>query len=79
MKVTNDDDRAVFKHFKPAQPCHCAFQVLATGKTSIPGCVPCTGGSVEAVDGGVVDGGATSSAGTCAANQICSHGYCEQP
>jgi hypothetical protein len=79
MKVTNDDDKAVFKHFKPAQPCHCAFQVLATGKTSIAGCVPCTGGSAGAVDGGVADGGVTSSAGTCAANQICSHGYCEQP
>jgi len=79
MKVTNDEDRAVFKHFKPAQPCHCAFQMLATGKASISGCVPCSGGSAGAVDGGVADGGVTSSAGTCAANQICSHGYCEQP
>jgi ABC-type phosphate transport system substrate-binding protein len=79
MKVTNDEDKAVFKHFKPAQPCHCAFQLLATGKPSIAGCVQCTGGSAGAVDGGVADGGVTSSAGTCAANQICSHGYCEQP
>ena len=78
MKVSNDGDKAVFKHFKPAQPCHCAFQVLATGKTSIPGCVPC-GGSAGSVDGGVVDGGVTSTAGACPADQICSHGYCEQP
>jgi len=73
MKVTNDGDKAVFKHFYPAQPCHCAFQVLATGKTSIPGCVPCGGGA------GAVDSGVTAVAGTCATNQICSHGYCEQP
>ena len=79
MKVTNDGDSAVFKHFKPAQPCHCAFQVLATGKANIPGCVPCSGGSAGAVDGGVADGGGVATTGTCAANQICSHGYCEQP
>ena len=64
MKVTRagDGDVPVFKHYKPPQPCHCNFQVWATGKTSIPGCVPCTG----------VD------AGTCQAGQICSQGYCEQ-
>jgi len=41
MKVTHDGDLPVFKHYTPARPCHCAFQVLATGNASIEGCVPC--------------------------------------
>jgi hypothetical protein len=45
MKVIRDGDLPVFKHYMPARPCHCSFQVLATGK-SIPGCVPCTDASV---------------------------------
>jgi len=62
MRVTKDSDLPVFKHYKHPQPCHCAFQVLATGKSSIPGCVPCA-----AVDGGT----------SCPDGQICSSGYCE--
>lgn len=61
MKVTKDSDEPLFRRYKHPQPCHCAFQVLATGKASIPGCVPCAG----------VD------AGTCPAGTTCSHGYCE--
>jgi hypothetical protein len=79
MKVTRDGDNPVFKHYSPPQPCHCAFQVLATGQTNIPGCVPCGGGSAldaGTVDAGTLDAGA-SSAGTCLPNQVCSHGYCE--
>jgi hypothetical protein len=41
MKVTHDGDLPVFKHYTPTRPCHCAFQVLATGNASIEGCVPC--------------------------------------
>ena len=61
MKVTRDGDLPSFKHYSPPQPCHCSFQVLATGKTDIAGCVPCAG----------ID------AGTCQPGQICSYGYCE--
>jgi hypothetical protein len=61
MKVTKDGDAPLFRRYKHPQPCHCAFQVLATGRTSIAGCVPCAG----------VD------AGTCPAGTTCSHGYCE--
>ena len=42
MKVTKDGDLPVFKHYYPAQPCHCSYEILATGKTSIPGCVACS-------------------------------------
>jgi len=58
MRVTKDSDMPVFRHYRDPWPCHCSFEMLATGKTS-PGCVACTDSS------------------TCAANQICSHGYCE--
>ena len=59
MRVTKDSDVPVFRRYRDPMPCHCSFQMLATGKTSIPGCTACTDSS------------------TCAANQICSHGYCE--
>ena len=42
MKVAKDSDLPVFKHYQHPQPCHCKFQVLATHKPSIPGCVACT-------------------------------------
>jgi hypothetical protein len=63
MKVTKKQgDIPVFSHYRPTQPCHCSFQVLATGETDIPGCVACTG----------------TDASACQDNQVCSHGYCEQ-
>ena len=45
MKVTRDGDMPVFSHYSPPQPCHCSFEVLATGKTNIAGCVACTDSS----------------------------------
>jgi hypothetical protein len=45
MKVTKDGDEPVFKHYQAPAPCHCSFQVLATGKTCIPGCTACTDSS----------------------------------
>ncbi len=45
MRVTKSSDMPVFKHYKHPQPCHCSFEMLATGKTSIAGCVPCAGAS----------------------------------
>jgi hypothetical protein len=45
MKVTTNADMPVFSHYSPAQTCNCSFQVLATGKTSIPCCVACTDSS----------------------------------
>jgi hypothetical protein len=45
MKVTRDGDMPVFSHYSPPQPCHCSFQVLATGKTCIPGCTACADSS----------------------------------
>ena len=42
MKVTKDSDLPVFKRYQPAQPCHCSYEIMATAKTSIPGCVKCT-------------------------------------
>jgi ABC-type phosphate transport system substrate-binding protein len=44
MKVTKDNatDLPSFKHYQPAEPCGCKYEMLATGKTSIPGCFACT-------------------------------------
>ena len=71
MRVTKTDDYPVFKRYKHPTPCHCAFEKKATGKSTIPGCVPCGDTSV---DGGV-DAGA---AGACPTGSMCSHGFCEQ-
>jgi ABC-type phosphate transport system substrate-binding protein len=71
MRVTKATDYPVFKRYKHPSPCHCAFQKKATGKSTIPGCVPC---SDAGVDGGV-GGGA---GGICPTGSICSHGFCEQ-
>jgi hypothetical protein len=45
MRVTKDSDQLGFKRYKHPMPCHCSFEMLATGKTSIPGCVACTDSS----------------------------------
>ncbi|MGC9985076.1 MAG: hypothetical protein ABSF35_15790 [Polyangia bacterium] len=45
MKVTKSGDMPVFSHYSPPQPCNCSFEVLATGKTCIPGCTACTDAS----------------------------------
>jgi len=57
MKVTRDADALAFRHYKPSQPCHCSFEVLATGKTA---CVPCAG-----VDAGTCQAGQSCSHGYC--------------
>jgi hypothetical protein len=41
MRVTKDSDQLGFRHYRDSMPCHCSFEMLATGKTSIPGCTPC--------------------------------------
>jgi hypothetical protein len=80
MKVAKDRDASPFKHYSDPLPCHCSFQVLATGNTSIPGCLPCGGvdAGTEINAGAGVDAGTEIGAGTCQSGQICSHGYCEQ-
>jgi hypothetical protein len=45
MRVTKDSDVAVFRRYRDPMPCHCSFQMLATGKTCIPGCTACTDSS----------------------------------
>ena len=57
MKVKKDGDALSFRHFKPAQPCNCRFEFLATGKTS---CVLCAG-----VDAGTCQPGQLCSHGYC--------------
>ena len=42
MRVTKDSDQLGFRHYRHPRPCHCSFEILATGKTSTPGCTPCT-------------------------------------
>ena len=44
MRVTKDADEPIFRHYRHPMPCHCSFEMLATGKTS-PGCTPCTDSS----------------------------------
>ena len=44
MRVTKDSDRLGFRRYRDAMPCHCSFEMLATGKTS-PGCVACVDAS----------------------------------
>jgi ABC-type phosphate transport system substrate-binding protein len=39
MRVTKDSDLPVFRHYTDPSPCHCSFEMLATGKTS---CTPCS-------------------------------------
>jgi len=45
MRVTKDNDMPVFRHYTDPAPCNCSFEMLATGKTCIPGCTACTGSS----------------------------------
>jgi hypothetical protein len=45
MRVTKDGDQPIFKRYKHPKPCHCSFEILATGKTCIPGCTACTDSS----------------------------------
>jgi hypothetical protein len=58
MKVTKATDAPVFQGFQPQNPCHCYFQVQATGATSIPGCVACQ-------DSSTCTDGTTCSYGYC--------------
>jgi ABC-type phosphate transport system substrate-binding protein len=44
MRVTKSADEPVFRHYRHPMPCHCSFEMLATGKAS-PGCTPCTDSS----------------------------------
>jgi hypothetical protein len=50
MKVKNDGDMPNFKHYRHEQPCHCSFEMLATGKTTIPGCVACKDSTICQAD-----------------------------
>jgi hypothetical protein len=38
MRVIKNDDSPIFKHYKHPRPCHCSFEMQATGKSS---CKPC--------------------------------------
>jgi hypothetical protein len=44
MRVTKGADEPVFRHYRHLMPCHCSFEMLATGKTS-PGCSRCADSS----------------------------------
>jgi hypothetical protein len=45
MRVTKDSDLPRFRRYRHPQPCHCSFEMLATGKKSIPGCIACADSS----------------------------------
>jgi len=45
MRVTKDSDMATFRRYADPSPCHCSFEILATGKKCIPGCTACTDSS----------------------------------
>jgi hypothetical protein len=47
MRVTKDNDLSVFRRYSDPSPCHCSFDMLATGKTKCTPCsaaAPCTTG-----------------------------------
>jgi hypothetical protein len=44
MRVTKESDQLGFKHYRHPKPCHCSFEMLATGKTSEV-CTTCTDSS----------------------------------
>ena len=44
MRVTKDSDQLGFRHYRHPRPCHCSFDMLATGKSSAS-CTPCVDAS----------------------------------
>jgi ABC-type phosphate transport system substrate-binding protein len=78
VKKDNDLDLPSFMPYQAAEPCNCSYQVMATGLTCIPGCVPCTDGltcgpgqicshgyceqGIQSADGGVVATGGDAGA-----------------
>jgi hypothetical protein len=44
MKVSKASDQLGFKHYRHPRPCHCSFEMLATGKAGAA-CVPCADSS----------------------------------
>ena len=42
MRVTKDSDQSLFRHYTDPAPCHCSFEMLATGTTN---CTPCSASS----------------------------------
>jgi hypothetical protein len=72
MKVSRATDGGLLKSYKPATPCGCYFESVATSTAVPPGCIPCGGGA----DGGT-DGGADSGSTTCPTGTTCSNNFCE--
>jgi hypothetical protein len=62
MKVTKPTDGGLLSPYTPADPCGCAFESIATGVATPPGCIACTG---------------TDNTPCAASGKTCHHNFCE--